>query len=154
VIFYLPQKNQNGGRKTIMPRIGNRVVARFRDGRIVKGYTYDFAPDKGFFHVTDAEDDKKVVEVSVALMKAVFFVKTFEGYRDHGESEDLARESLEKTPGLKMKVTFTDGEVMAGSTHVYDPERIGFFIFPADKETNNERVFVVRESAESVETWR
>jgi hypothetical protein len=43
---------------------------------------------------------------------------------------------------------------MYGSTHGYAPERKGFFIFPADKESNNERAFVIVASTDKVETWR
>lgn len=137
-----------------MPRIGNRIVVRFRDGTMTKGYTYDFDPEKGFFHVTDADDENKVVEVSVTHMKAAFFVRTFEGRRNHRGSHEFSRESIDNIPGLKVKITFSDGETMYGCTNVYNPERTGFFLFPADKESNNERVFVVRGSTTSVETWR
>ena len=29
-----------------MGKIGNEVVARFRDGKVIKGYTFDFKSDK------------------------------------------------------------------------------------------------------------
>jgi small nuclear ribonucleoprotein (snRNP)-like protein len=137
-----------------MLKIENKVVVRFRDGRMVKGYTHDFTPNKGIFHVSEAQDGGKVIEVSTSLLKAVFFVKTFEGNKNHRSTDDFTVESLRDVPGLKVKVTFSDGEVMYGTTHGYAPERKGFFIFPADKESNNERVFVIRESADGVETWR
>ncbi len=35
---------------------------------------------------------------------------------------------------------------MYGSTHGYAPNRRGFFLFPADKQSNNERVFVIQAS--------
>jgi small nuclear ribonucleoprotein (snRNP)-like protein len=137
-----------------MLKIENKVVVRFRDGRMVKGYTHDFTPNKGIFHVSEAQDGGKVIEVSTSLLKAVFFVKTFEGNRNHRSTDDFTVESLRDVPGLKVKVTFSDGEVMYGTTHGYAPERKGFFIFPADKESNNERVFVITESTDGVETWR
>lgn len=137
-----------------MPKVENRVVVRFRDGRMVKGYTYDFNPNKDTFHVTDAHNEKEVTEVSTPLMKAVFFVKTFEGDKDHPDPEDFSQESLKNIPGLKVKVTFFDGEVMYGSSHGYSPQRKGFFVFPADKTINNDRVFVIKDSTVAVETWR
>jgi hypothetical protein len=63
-------------------------------------------------------------------------------------------ENFKNIPGLKVKVTFFDGEVMYGSTNGYAPERKGFFIFPADEESNNERVFIIRESTVAVEKFR
>ena len=137
-----------------MSKIENKVVARFRDGRMLKGYTYDFNPHNEIFHVTETQYSKEVTEVSHSPLKAVFFVKTFEGNRDHRSGDDFSIETLKNVPGLKVKVTFSDGEVMYGSTHGYAPERKGFFIFPVDKESNNERVFAIRDSTVTVETWR
>jgi small nuclear ribonucleoprotein (snRNP)-like protein len=137
-----------------MAKIENKVVVRFRDGKMVKGYTYDFHPHKEVFHVTETQYSKDVTEVSNSLLKAVFFVKTFEGNKDHRGPEDFSLESLKNAPGLKVKVTFSDGEVMYGSTNGYQPDRKGFFIFPADEESNNERVYIIRQSTVTVETLR
>lgn len=138
----------------IMPKIENKVVVRFRDGRIVKGYTYDFHPHREVFHVTETQYAKEVIEVSNSLMKAVFFVKTFEGNKDHKGPDDFSRESLKNAHGLKIKVTFSDGEVMYGATNGYAPQRKGFFVLPADKESNNDRVFIMKDSTVAVETWK
>ena len=138
----------------MMPNIENKVVVHFRDGQIVKGYTYDFNPNKETFHVTEAQDPNRVFEVSTSFLKAVFFVKTFEGNKGHPGSADFSIERFKNTPGLKVKVTFFDHEVMYGTTHGYSPQRKGFFISPANKEINNDRVFVVKESTVAVETWR
>ena len=134
--------------------VENKVVVRFRDGRMVKGYTHDFNPNREVFHVTEVQEGGKVIEVSPSLLKALFFVKTFEGNKDHRSNDDISRESLKNVSGLKVKVTFSDGEVMYGSTHGYAPERKGFFIFPTDKKSNNDRAFVIVESTDGVETWR
>ena len=149
----------SGGRKgdviVIMPKIENKVVVRYRDGKMLKGYTYDFNPHKEIFHVTNKTHyAKEVAEVSSFQLKAVFFVKTLEGNKNHWSVDDFSLGSLETVSGLKVKVTFFDGEVIYGSTNGYAPDRKGFFIFPADEESNNERVFIVRESTTSVETWR
>jgi hypothetical protein len=137
-----------------MLRIENKVVARFQDGRMVKGYTYDFNPYKETFHVSVTQYSKEVFEVSHSPLKAVFFVKTFEGNKDHRSPEEFSLASLKNIPGLKVKVTFFDGEVMYGSTNGYAPERKGFFIFPVDKGSNNDRVFAIRDSTVTVDTWR
>jgi small nuclear ribonucleoprotein (snRNP)-like protein len=134
--------------------VENKVVVRFRDGRMVKGYTHDFNPNRESFHVSEVQEGGTVIEVSTSLLKAVFFVKTFEGNKDHRGSDEFSMESLKNVPGLKVKVTFSDGEVMYGSTHGYAPERKGFFIFPADKKSNNDRAFIIVESTDEVETWR
>lgn len=137
-----------------MVNIENKVVVRFQDGRMVKGYTHDFYPNREMFHVTEVQEGGKVIEVLPSLLKAVFFVKTFEGNKDHRSNDDISMESLKNIPGLKVKVTFYDGEVMYRSTHGYAPEIKGFFIFPADKERNNDRAFIIVKSTDDVETWR
>ena len=45
--------------------------------------------------------------------------------------------------GLKAEVRFTDGEVLQGSTLLYDPQQPGFFLIPPDLKSNNEKIFVV-----------
>jgi small nuclear ribonucleoprotein (snRNP)-like protein len=137
-----------------MQKIENKVVVHLRDGRIIKGYTYDFNPSRETFHLADIQNLNQATELSTSLMKAVFFVKTFEGDKNHPNPEDFSMESLKDTSGLKVKVTFFDGELLYGTTHGYSPQRAGFFVFPADKTINNDRVFVIRESTVAVETWR
>lgn len=132
----------------------SKIVARYRDARILKGYTLDFMPNKDTFHVVDPEDESRVSGVSASELKAVFYVKTFTGDPGHKDSADFSRESLDGVPGLKLQVTFEDGEVMYGTTNGYTPGRKGFFVFPADKTSNNERVYVFSDATKSVETWR
>jgi hypothetical protein len=139
-----------------MVNIENKVVARFRDGRILKGLTHDFSPMKDIFHLTTADEKKEFVEINLSQLKAIFFVKTFEGNKDYkGPTEAEILENLKKVPGLKLKITFSDGEIIYGSTQGYQPERKGFFIFLADREVNNcERAYIIKESTIEVKTWR
>jgi hypothetical protein len=141
--------------KLVMPSIKTRVVVHFRDGKIVKGYTYDFTPNRDTFHVSPLRDETQTVHVSTFLVKAVFFVKSFKGNRGHETHEEFSMQNF-KFDGvsLKIRVDFLDGEVMYGMTRGYAPNRKGFFIFPADKDTNNETVFVIREATAAVKTWR
>jgi hypothetical protein len=133
----------------------NKVVARYRDGRILKGFTHDFNQNKPMFHLSPAENRKEVLEINICQLKAIFFVKTFEGNIDYkGPSEAILLEKLKKVPGIKLKIKFFDGEIMYGSTQGYDPERKGFFVFPADQDANCERAFIIREATIDVTTWR
>ncbi len=52
--------------------------------------------------------------------------------------------------GRKVRVLFTDGELLVGTTQGYDARRPGFFVFPADTESNNERIFVVRGAIQQI----
>jgi hypothetical protein len=124
-----------------------KIVARYLDGRMVKGFTQDFNPNKPAFHIfsQEASSARESMEVLVKDLKAVFFVRDFIGKPDYDERKSFAEG--EKPAGRVVEVKFTDGEVLVGSTLGYDPNRPGFFIFPADPKSNNARVFVVSKSA-------
>ena len=128
----------------------NRVVARFRDGRLVKGSTSDFVPAKEFFHVAPAGAPvgSKPTTVQVKDLKALFFVKDFEGRADHKPTNEF--EGDKAPPGRRIKVVFSDGEVIVGTTQGYQPGRPGFFMVPADQAANIERCYVVAASTSDV----
>ncbi|HJV21235.1 MAG TPA: hypothetical protein VJ570_01005 [Holophagaceae bacterium] len=130
----------------------NLVVARFRDGRLVKGQTNDFLPNKDAFHLLpeEAAPGSKAMEVRVAELKALFFVKALKGDSVHAETNRF--DPFKPTPpGRKLRVVFADGEELIGTTQGYQPDRPGFFLVPADARSNNERCFVVKASTRSVE---
>ena len=85
--------------------------------------------------------------MQVGELKAIFFVKTFEGNPQHDENDDPAQ----GTPGgRRIRVVFKDGEVIVGTTQGYDRSRPGFFVIPLDKACNNERCFVVASATQEV----
>ena len=131
--------------------LDNKVVVRFQDGSILKGFTHDFGLDKADFHVIEELTGRRTKVINTNVLKAVFFVKSFEGDRMRVTDPDW--EWLKKVPGLKVKVTFEDGEVIFGISSAYNKRRRGFFIRPADTEGNNERLYVVTDSTICVETW-
>jgi hypothetical protein len=121
-----------------------KVVARYRDGRMVKGTTQNFFPNnKPVFHVNlqGGAGVGDPVEVKIEDLKAIFFVRDFRGNAKHVERKQLA--PGERAQGRLMEVTCKDGEVIVGGTTGYDPKRQGFFLFPIDPTANNARVFVV-----------
>lgn len=127
----------------------NKVVARFQDGRILKGFTSDFLPAKEMFHLSpqDVAPGARPLEVRVAELKAVFFVKDFAGDSQHKDDADATHPAI---GGRKIKVTFKDGEVIVGTTQGYQPGRPGFFVVPLDGKSNNERCFVVSAATQEV----
>jgi hypothetical protein len=116
----------------------NRVVAHFRDGRVVKGATMNFSPARDRFHLTTP--DGKTAEVILKELKAVFFVKSFAGNRAYRERKGFP---AGRVMGRKVRCEFADGEVVTGTTQAYDATRVGFFVVPADPNANNARVFVL-----------
>lgn len=128
----------------------NKIVARFQDGRVLKGFTADFLPTRPIFHIelADAPPGAKPVSVNVAELKAVFFVRDMAG--DPSRADVLEFQPGRPVVGRKIRVLFKDGETIVGTTQGYDPARAGFFIIPASGESNNERCFVVAAATRQV----
>lgn len=126
-----------------------KVVARYIDGRIIKGFSQDFFPNKDRFHVSPADKSSdEGIEVFFKVLKAVFFVRDFAGDAQYNERKEYTQG--DKPSGRKIEVTFKDGEVLVGTTMGYDPNRPGFFLFPADPKSNNIRVFAVTTAVKKV----
>jgi len=126
-----------------------KVVARYENGKRVKGFSQDFFPNKDRLHIYPAaKPSGEAVEVLVKELKAIFFVRDFTGNFQYEERKSYLKE--EKPSGRKIEVTFKDGEVMVGTTMGYDPKRTGFFLFPADPKSNNIRVFVMTAAVKKV----
>ncbi len=123
--------------------MNNKVVARFADGRVLKGSTGDFVPAKDAFHIaeTGAARDTRPVNVQVKDLKAVFFVKDLSG--EPARKKENEFDPSRPPGGRKIKVVFADGETIVGTTQGYQPGRPGFFMVPADAGANTERCYVV-----------
>jgi hypothetical protein len=127
----------------------NKVVARFADGHMVKGMTADFFPNKDLFHVSlVAEAGNGSLEILTDDLKALFFVKDFAGDPDYAERKSF--DPARPPAGRRIRVAFKDGEVLVGTTTGYQPGRRGFFLEPADPDSNNERCYVIASAAEDI----
>jgi uncharacterized protein DUF6982 len=118
-----------------------KIVVRYRDGALLKGYTLDFHPSRGHFSLwpsINASAGERVL-VPMSRLKAVFFVRDFNGNRDH-----VPTPPVDDAPaGRRIEVTFQDREVIRGTTLSYRRDGTGFFLNPADSSDNNQRIFVV-----------
>jgi len=128
----------------------NKVVARFADGRVVKGTTADFVPTKDLFHVNVMTDTAgaKPMEIHTGELKALFFVKDFKGDSQHVNSNEF--DPSHPLAGRKIRVEFQDGEVLVGTTAGYQLGRPGFFLVPADLSSNIERCYVIAAATRKV----
>jgi hypothetical protein len=128
----------------------NKVVARYVDGRVVKGMTLDFSPEKDLFHVDVVMPSATQTPAAIRTMdlKALFFVKDLRGDPEHVE-----RRVFDSPPSAnrrRIRAEFRDGEVLVGTTNGYQSGLPGFFLVPADAESNNERCYVVSTATEDV----
>jgi len=128
----------------------NKIVARFADGRVVRGMTADFFPGRECFHVSvaSAPAGTKPVEIHTKDLKALFFVKDFAGDPQHVERNEF--DPSQSAIGRRIKVVFRDGEVLIGTTTGYQPGRRGFFLVPADTSSNIGRCYVVVAATQEV----
>jgi hypothetical protein len=126
-----------------------RVVARFSDGKVLKGTTQDFSPNRPSFHLIPT-DGGNGLEIRFKQLKAVFFVKTFEGDSKRNDVRGFISAPAETAQGKKIAVRFKDGELLCGYSLSYTPDRDGFFVFPADSGGNNLRVYVLTGAATEV----
>jgi hypothetical protein len=131
-------------------KVQNKIVARYQDGRVLKGYTSNFMPNKDVFHLVplDAPAGSKPLDVYVNVLKAVFFVKDFAGNKQYQEKKTF--NTANPIMGKKIKVVFKDGEELIGTTQGYQAGRPGFFVFPADMQSNMDRVFVFSAATRAV----
>jgi hypothetical protein len=145
----MPYINLEDGRKAM---IQDKIVAHYQDGRLLKGFTSNFVPNKDFFHYIpmDSPPESNLLELSTTGLKGLFFVKDFHGNPNYTEKKDF--DSPKSTVGRKIKVVFKDGELMVGTTVQYPhPQDCpGFFVLPADTNSNNECCFVVKSATQQV----
>jgi hypothetical protein len=127
-----------------------KVVARYVRGTMVKGYSYDFAPNRSRFHIfsaRDAADDP--TPILLRDLKAVFFVRDFAGNPAYNERKTFA--PGERPEGRRVRVVFLDNEVLVGSLDGHDASAPGLFVTPADPGSNNLRVYAVSNAIRRVQ---
>jgi hypothetical protein len=133
-----------------MPDI-NKIVVHARDGKLLKGTTRDFFPNRPLFHVQPV-DNGEPVEVRCKTLKAAFFVRDFEGDAKRQDAVGFLASPAETKQGVKIAVRFKDGELLCGYSLTYSADREGFFMFPSDSRSNNIRIYVLVTATAEVKT--
>lgn len=128
----------------------NKVVARYADGRVVKGNTANFLPAKDVFHLSeiDAPPGTSPVVILTDELKALIFVKDFAGDPNRVDRNEF--DPSRPPAGRPIRVLFKDEELLVGTTAGYQPGRRGFFLEPADVACNVERCFVVAAATQEI----
>jgi hypothetical protein len=127
------------------------AVARYKDGRVLKGYVRNFQVDSDVLLLREPQA-KEELSVAIDQLKAIFFVKDFTGSYEYVERKSFG---IRKSPGRKVFVKFSDDESLLGyivgevpwdkgfSLAKLSKNAKGFFLTPVDGGSNNSRVFVV-----------
>lgn len=128
----------------------NKVVVHYLNGRILKGTTPDFFPNRPLFHLQTPSGDK-TIEIVTKELKAVYFVRDFSGHPERRDVPGFLKGPAETTQGRKLVVRFKDGEILCGYSHAYAVGRDGFFLMPSDTGGNNLRVYVLSAATAEVQ---
>ncbi len=128
----------------------HKIVARFADGKVVKGHTTNFSPETAAFDITPANGfpSSKPLAIDIHSLKAIFFVRDFEGKSSRRDRTHFLPGQAYQ--GRKVEVMFKDGELLIGSTPTYGSEMQGFFIFPADPASNTIKVYAVNAAVKKI----
>jgi uncharacterized protein DUF6982 len=123
-----------------------RVVVRYADGRVLRGFVVggketrllDTLPDS----LAVKDSNGKSVKVGASDIKAIFFVKSFEGNPDYTEFKVFSSRPSGK--GVWVRVHFKDGEIIEGvAPNCFETySKAVFYITPPDPGSNNQGVLV------------
>jgi len=116
----------------------DKVVIRYIDGKTIKGYMANFSEKSDNISIREIDSDK-AIQVSVDSMKAIFFVRSFEGKRSYNEKKVYG---ISAKKGSRAFVKFKDAESLVGflSGDVPWDKKKGFYNIK--KPTNNEFMMV------------
>lgn len=135
-----------------------KVVAHLRDHKLIKGYT-DAVPVSNLETLVKGEPvalpriiavrpakSRQKVSFPLASLKALFFVKSFEGHSEYREIKFFQTHPPIEGLWVRLKFydnEFTEGVVRNSLDHLVNA---GFFLKPPDPESNNEIIYVVKAS--------
>ncbi|UCG77690.1 MAG: hypothetical protein JSV21_08935 [Nitrospirota bacterium] len=140
--------------------MSEKVVIRYPDGKILKGHVVHFSETDEDIKIKE-DDTNKEMTIPVADLKAVFFVRSFEGKRTYSEKKIYG---IREKKGDRAFVKFKDGETLMGFLigdvpwdkkkgyfiSKVESDQKGFFIMPVDRGSNNIKTFVLLGAVEDV----
>ncbi|HUK55146.1 MAG TPA: hypothetical protein VLY20_00625 [Nitrospiria bacterium] len=138
---------------------GDQAVLHVRAGKLLKGLIIGFTPTAETVHLQiESEPAQSPIEVRVSDLKAIYYVRSLAGNKQYKKKRYFG---VAEGKGKRVMVRFKDGEILCGFVEgefpwkdgflaSADPDLKGFFVFPADPEGNNTKVFVVTTAVEDV----
>ncbi|MGQ0765655.1 MAG: DUF6982 domain-containing protein [Gemmatimonadota bacterium] len=128
----------------------NLIVARFADGRTVKGRSLDVAQNRPTCHVRT--EDGSMVEIALKDLKALFFVKSLDGDSAHVDGDTISDEDARLRGAHLVEVRFHDNERIVGLAMRYPPNQPYFFLVPVDMSGNNVRILINAAEVAAIQT--
>jgi hypothetical protein len=123
------------------------IVARYLDGRVIKGSTTDFKSSNETFHVTPSHGGT-AQRVSTQGLKAVFFVRTLEGNPSRPDIRDFPDQNGRVRSRIWLR--FRDGEQMPAWPVSPSLGDRGFWVLPTDPGSNLEKTYVFRHAVDRI----
>ena len=135
---------------------GNQmVILRFLDGKVMKGYMKDFTIGSESLFIEDGDSHQQ--KVRLRELKAIFFVKKFEGDPDYREKKSFTGT---RPVSKRAFVKFKDGEALTGyldGSTAWDKgfflearKEKGFYLIPVDEDSNNTKIFIITSAVQDV----
>lgn len=121
---------------------GHLIVANMLNGTVQKGLSLDVDIKRPVCHLKT--QGGAMIEVALADVKALFFVKTATGRPDYNDARDTAPGDSRLVGAKRVKVTFTDSEEIIGLMNRFPPITPYFYMLPIDMASNNIRILVNR----------
>jgi len=130
----------------------DKVVIRYKDGKVLKGFAHAFDDSSDHINVKMLDSDEQN-NIPFEELKAVFFVRSFEGTSSYREKK---RYGISEKKGDRVFVKFSDGELLVGyligdvpwdkkkgfNLSKSETKQKGFYMLPSDLKSNNIKVFV------------
>lgn len=127
---------------------GHQIVARFIDGTVKKGLSLDVDPKRPTCHLKT--ETSGTIEVALADVKALFFVKSPAGDPEHREAREPVTGDSRLVGAKQVRVVFADKEEIVGLMNRYPPITPFFFMLPIDSQSNNIRILVNRSAVKEM----
>ncbi len=126
----------------------NNVVVHYRNGSLIKGTTNDIHKAKPMFHLAILNSKEQPKLVNVDELKAVFFVRSFEGEVQGGFGH-LRDGDKQSAYGRKAELLFKDGEKVTGFVQAYHENEPMIMLVP-ERLQNNYRIYVNRTDVKNI----
>ena len=132
---------------------GHKIVLKYQNGTITKGWIDNFNPNRDIFYLHPLKDysDKEKLAIKLINLKAIFFVKDFVGNSKYQKVRTFEDHNWNIPTQRRIIVHFVDGEKLYGTSYSYNPNKLGFFVYPVDRGDNNIRIFAINSAVEKVE---
>jgi Family of unknown function (DUF6982) len=124
----------------------NRAVVKYANGTILKGHAaslFRFSRVVEFVPL----DEQDPVQINVREIKAIFFVKTFQG-RKFSLVKSRERSNV---LGRRGNVIFRDGEKVEGFVQAYNHQDPLVQVVPVSLNSNNEMIFCSRAAIDKID---